>query len=150
MIRIPYSIFPVGPDKAPLVAGLQNKATRDGYTIAQWEAHGAVAWGIPCGAANSLFAIDLDVDKATGEPVVEAILKAMPRYAALLDHANVHTPSGGRHIYCEHFDGARNTANKIGLKIDRRGQGGYVVAPGSFVEGGSYLGHLPRLRTHSQ
>lgn len=143
MTRIPFNIFPVGPDKAPLVAGWQDKATRDGFTISQWEAHGAVAWGIPCGAANGLFVIDLDVDKTTGEPVGEASLKALPRYAGLLDRANVHTPSGGRHIYCQHFDGARNTTSKIGPKIDTRGQGGYVVAPGSWTEGGSYLGFFP-------
>jgi len=70
-------------------------------------------------------------------------LIAMPRYAALLDRANVHTPSGGRHIYCKHFDGARNTRSKIGAKIDMRGEGGYVVAPGSFTDGGSYIGFFP-------
>ncbi len=139
----PFAIFPVGPDKAPLIAGWQHKATRDGFTITQWEAHGAVAWGIPCGAGNGLFVIDLDIDKASGEPVGEASLIAMPRYAGLLDHANVHTPSGGRHIYCQHFDGARNTTSKIGPKIDTRGEGGYVVAPGSRTDGGGYHGTFP-------
>lgn len=142
-MSIPFHIFPVGPDKAPLVSGWQSKATRDGFTIAQWEAHGAVAWGIPCGESNGLFVIDLDVDKETGEAVGEASLKALPRYAGLLDHANVYTPSGGRHIYCQHFNGGRNTTSKIGPKIDTRGQGGYVVAPGSWTEGGSYLGFFP-------
>jgi hypothetical protein len=140
---IPFKIFPVGPDKAPLIAGWQAKATRDLHTIAQWQANGAQAWGIPCGAANGLFVIDLDLDKATGKLVGEASFKALPRYAALMDRANVHTPSGGRHIYCQHFDGARNTQNKIGLKIDTRGEGGYVVAPGSFTDGGSYIGFFP-------
>lgn len=142
-MRIPFSIFPVGPNKAPLVAGWQDKATRNGYTISQWEAQGAVAWGILCGAANGLFVIDLDVDKTTGELIGEASFKTLLRYSRLLDRANVHTPSGGRHIYCKHFDGARNTTNKIGPKIDTRGQGGYVVAPGSIVGGGSYAGHFP-------
>jgi hypothetical protein len=140
---IPFNIFPAGPDKAPLIAGWQTKATRDFHTISQWQANGAQAWGIPCGAVNGLFVIDLDLNKETGEPVGEASLKALPRYAALLDRANVYTPSGGRHIYCQHFDGGRNTANKIGPKIDTRGEGGYVVAPGSWTEGGSYLGFFP-------
>lgn len=142
-MNIPFNIFPVGPNKAPLVAGWQDKATRDGYIISQWEAQGADAWGIPCGAANGLFVIDLDVNKTTGELIGEASLNALLRYSGLLDRANVQTPSGGKHIYCKHFDGARNTTNKIGPKIDTRGQGGYVVAPGSFVEGGSYVGHFP-------
>lgn len=138
-----FNIFPVGPNKAPLVANWQGKATVDPDTIARWKSNGAKAWGIPCGAANGLFVIDLDVDKDTGEALGEASLKALPRYAGLLDHANVRTPSGGRHIYCKHFEGGRNTTSKICPKIDTRGEGGYVVAPGSLTQGGSYLGFLP-------
>ncbi|MEM1077959.1 MAG: bifunctional DNA primase/polymerase [Pseudomonadota bacterium] len=142
-MSIPFNIFPVGADKAPLVANWQGKATRDPDTIAQWKRQGCTAWGIPCGAVNKLFVIDLDVDKDTGERVGEASLAALKRYTDLIQHANVFTPSGGRHIYCQHFEGGRNTTSKIGPKIDTRGEGGYVVAPGSLVEGGSYLGRFP-------
>lgn len=142
-MKNPYKIFPVCPNKAPLIAGWQHKATCDVHTIAQWEANGAIAWGIPCGADNGLFVIDLDVDKVSGKLVGEDSLNALPRYARLLEKANVRTPSGGRHIYCQDFDGARNTTSKIGPKIDTRGQGGYVVAPGSSIAGGSYRGFFP-------
>lgn len=142
-MKNPFKIFPVGQDKAPLIKGWQDKATRDGCKIAEWEAQGAIAWGIPCGADNGLFVIDLDIDKANGEKVGEASLKTLPRYSRLLENANVQTPSGGRHIYCQHFDGARNTTSKIGPKIDTRGQGGYVVAPGSKIKDGAYLGIFP-------
>lgn len=144
-MKSPYKIFPVGPNKAPLISGWQDKATDDGNTIAQWKANGAVAWGIPCGPENGLFVIDLDIDKNSGEPVGQATLKAMPRYSGLLNSANVRTPSGGRHIYCKHFDGGRNTTSKIGPKIDTRGQGGYVIAPGSITEGGCYEGTIPEI-----
>jgi len=63
--------------------------------------------------------------------------------ADILDHATVTTPSGGRHIYLTHFDGARNSQSKIGHKIDTRGEGGYVVAPGSLTKDGRYQGHFP-------
>lgn len=142
-MSIPFKIFPVGQDKAPLISGWQDKATRDTHTIHQWAANGARAWGIPCGADNGLFVIDLDVDKETGERIGRDSLLAMPRYAYLYDHAFVMTPSGGRHIYCQHFDGGRNTTSKIGPKIDTRGEGGYVVAPGSQVAGGLYAGSVP-------
>lgn len=141
--HIPFNIFPAGPDKAPLIPGWQSKATRDPHIIAQWQANGARAWGIPCGAANGLFVIDLDIDKATGQCAGEASLRAMPRYAGLLDRANVRTPSGGRHIYLRHFDGGRNSTSKIGPKIDTRGEGGFVVAPGSVTAGGTYQGEFP-------
>ncbi|SDE96529.1 Primase C terminal 2 (PriCT-2) [Paracoccus isoporae] len=143
-MNIPFNIFPVGPDKAPLVTGWQDKATKDTATIAQWQAQGARAWGIPTGARNGLFVIDLDVDKETGERIGRDSLLAMPRYASLYDHAYVMTPSGGRHIYCQHFEGARNSTSKIGPKIDTRGEGGYVVAPGSQVAGGFYAGSVPQ------
>lgn len=142
-MKYSLKIFPVGPNKAPLIAGWQQKATRDTHTIAQWKANGAAAWGIPCGADNGLFVIDLDVDKESGEPVGEASLMALPRYAGLLEKATVKTPSGGQHIYLKHFEGARNSTSKIGPKIDTRGQGGYVVAPGSKTEGGVYRGFVP-------
>lgn len=140
-----FKIFPVGPDKKPLISGWQAKATRDPHTIAQWGGQGAKAWGIPCGVENGLFVIDLDVDKESGEPIGEASLKNLPRYAGLLDKANVRTPTGGTHIYCKHFDGGRNTTSKIGPKIDTRGQGGYVIAPGSITERGCYEGGIPEI-----
>jgi hypothetical protein len=142
-MSIPFNIFPVGPHKRPLIEGWQDKATQDPETIAGWEAQGVRAWGIPTGARNGLFVIDLDVDKETGEAVGEASLRAMPRYARLLDCIAVSTPSGGKHIYCQHFEGARNSTSKIGPKIDTRGEGGYVVAPGSQIAGGFYAGSVP-------
>ena len=142
-ITIPFNVFPAGPDKAPLISAWQSRATRDPHTIAQWQANGVSAWGIPCGAANDLFVVDLDVDKDTGEQVGQASVLAMPRYAALLDKANVRTPSGGLHIYLKHFEGARNSTSKIGPKIDTRGEGGYVIAPGSVTAGGTYEGTFP-------
>ena len=42
-MSIPFNIFPVGPDKAPLLKGWQQRATRDPATIAHWEAQGARA-----------------------------------------------------------------------------------------------------------
>ncbi len=140
-----FKIFPVAPNKKPLISGWQEKATRKPDLIAQWEAQGARAWGIPCGADNGLFVIDLDVDKESGEPVGEASLKALPRYAGLLNNANVRTPTGGIHIYCKHFDGGRNTTSKIGPKIDTRGQGGYVIAPSSTTDSGYYEGTIPEV-----
>lgn len=139
----PFAIFPCGPDKAPLIRDWQTRATRDPAIIARWEAHGAKAFGIPTGTANGLFVIDLDVDKYTGETIGENSLIAMPRFAHLRDHACVITASGGLHIYCQHFEGARNTTSKIGPKIDTRGEGGYVVAPGSVTAGGHYHGAAP-------
>jgi hypothetical protein len=142
-MNIPFNIFPVGPDKRPMVTGWQEKATKDPVTIERWRTYGAQAWGIPCGATNDLFVIDLDIDKQTGDPIGEQSLRSLGRYDALLNFINVRTPSGGGHIYLKHFQGARNTTSKLGHKIDTRGEGGYVVAPGSSTDGGTYKGYCP-------
>ena len=54
----------------------------------------------------------------------------------------VRTPSGGRHIYYvvpEDWAGkVRNSASKIAKGVDIRGEGGYVVGPGSEIDGTLY------------
>lgn len=144
-MNIPYHIFPVGPHKRPLIKDWQTNATMDPDQIAAWKAQGVKAWGIPTGARNGLFVIDLDVNKNTGERLGELMFKEAPNYAHLLKHINVRTPSGGAHMYFQHFDGARNTTGKLGPKVDTRGEGGYVIAPGSVTEGGTYEGRCPPL-----
>lgn len=51
----------------------------------------------------------------------------------------VETPTGGRHIYLMMESGdLRNSAGKIGHGLDIRGAGGFVVAPGSTIDGKPY------------
>ncbi|MFJ6083546.1 bifunctional DNA primase/polymerase [Streptomyces sp. NPDC092369] len=52
----------------------------------------------------------------------------------------VKTPSGGTHLYYDAPEGEppRNTAGKLGWKVDTRAAGGYVVAAGSIVNGRPY------------
>jgi Bifunctional DNA primase/polymerase, N-terminal len=56
------------------------------------------------------------------------------------DTLTVITPSGGRHLYFRMPPGIylRNTAGRLGWKIDTRGHGGFVVAPGSLRRDGRY------------
>ncbi|MET8433665.1 bifunctional DNA primase/polymerase [Streptomyces sp900116325] len=58
----------------------------------------------------------------------------------------VKTPSGGMHLYYAAPDDAelRNTAGKLGWKIDTRAHGGYVVAAGSTITGK----HVPYTTVH--
>lgn len=58
-----------------------------------------------------------------------------------LDTLTVSTPSGGLHLYYRAPEQAalRNTAGtRLGWKIDTRAHGGYVLAPGSIVDGRTY------------
>jgi len=64
---------------------------------------------------------------------------------------SAHTPSGGLHLYFTAPDQPLgNTAGKLGLAIDTRGDGGYVVGPGSVCRNVYYaisdrnpVSHLP-------
>jgi hypothetical protein len=59
-----------------------------------------------------------------------------------LDAYTVNTGRGGMHLYFRQPPGEplRNTAGRLGWLIDTRGAGGYVVGPGSVVDGRPYSG----------
>jgi len=52
----------------------------------------------------------------------------------------VRTPSGGTHLYFKlpPEEEVTNSVSKLGRGIDVRGKGGYVVAPGSTIDGKVY------------
>jgi len=135
-----YRVFPCRANKAPRNTGWQQQATTDPTQIEQWLADGVRVFGLPTGAENNLFVLDLDTDKQTGTRIGEVAALELPWGDALLALPHTTTPTGGRHIYFRHFDGARNTQGRLGQGIDTRGEGGYVVAPGSQSMAGKYRG----------
>ena len=125
-------MFPCRQDKRPLVSGGFKSATSDPAKVAEyWDRWPDALIGMPTGERSGIFALDLDVDRDTGEHVGEASLAAVG-LAEVLDGAiEVRTPSGGRHFYFRHNGELRNSAGRLGRKIDVRGEGGYVCVPGS-------------------
>jgi hypothetical protein len=145
-----WHVFPCAPrSKRPALKGnWQDLATTDSDQIRAWWAGQAYNIGIACGPSG-LVVIDLDVagrgDPATGPggPYSgEASLKLLAqvhgqRYPA--GTYTVDTPSGGRHLYfAAPATPVRNSAGKIGPRIDIRADGGYVVGAGSMIGAGSY------------
>ncbi|HTK63041.1 MAG TPA: bifunctional DNA primase/polymerase [Pseudonocardia sp.] len=143
-------VFPVTPlGKVPAITRWEQRATRDRRQLATW-------WTRPfnIGAAvgrSNLVVIDLDVARddedrpaefagATGGRDVLAMLAARAGHPAPFDTYTVSTPSGGSHLYYRAPAGRRlrNTSAVLGFKIDSRGQGGFVVAPGSVGRHGRY------------
>jgi RecA/RadA recombinase len=93
--------------------------------------------GIATGASSGVFVVDLDVKNGIdGRVSLMGMGDVPPTYT-------VGTPSGGFHLYYQHpgFP-VRNSgpkSNPLGAGIDVRGDGGYVVAPGSpHKSGGVY------------
>lgn len=136
--RAGFPVFPCGQDKRPLTPHGFKDATADLQAVAAfWQAHPKALVGLPTGAASGLFVVDLDVDKETGEPVGESSLAALGLTSLIGTVPTVATPSGGRHLYFRDC-GLGNSTSKLGPKIDTRGTGGYVIAPGSVTVNGAY------------
>ncbi|GGT62463.1 bifunctional DNA primase/polymerase [Streptomyces lateritius] len=100
--------------------------------------------GIATGPAG-LLVVDLDTVKAKdvkGTPDGATSLEALCERAGQAVPATyrVRTAGGGEHLYFAAQDGVRlrSTASRLAPKVDTRGWGGYVVAPGSTLPSGSY------------
>jgi len=92
-------------------------------------------YGIPTGSTNGFFVLDLDVKEDRNG--IQALLE-LAAGKPLPDTAAVLTPSGGVHLYWRLPPGAW-VPNRRGLVpgVDVRGEGGYVVGPGSPHKNGS-------------
>jgi len=88
-------------------------------------------WALDCGKSN-IFVIDLDVKE--NKNGIETWRTLFPEES---DSFTVRTASGGRHIY--YYGRGKNSVDGLGIGIDTRGDGGYVLLPGSVVNGsGAY------------
>lgn len=152
LVAAGISVIPVSMDgtKRPAFASLPKDADGNA-TWAPFKSRLAtdpelVAWfakpkgiGIVAGkVSGSLEILDIESESAAADwarhviatPIGEELLHRLPR---------VVTPSGGWHIYyrCSEIEGNQKLArtllpdNKIQTVIETRGEGGYVIAPGS-------------------
>ncbi|MFA7765392.1 bifunctional DNA primase/polymerase [Streptomyces sp. NRRL S-448] len=148
-----WHVFPLIPgDKRPAIRNWPERATIDPRRIARCWNHAPYNIGIATGPSN-LVVVDLDIAKTPDDlPPAEwacpGIRHGRDVFLALCqqhtgraefdpDTHTVTTTSGGHHLY---FTAPadielRNTAGKIGWKIDTRAQGGYVVGAGSTITG---------------
>lgn len=140
-----YRVFPCAPDKSPRIKGWQRNATTDPAVIAAWSRQWPAAMvGVPTGEAQGLFVLDVDVK---GNVDGFASLKAL---GITLPVTRTHrTRSGGLHYLFKFPKGENLTisAGKLGEGLDTRGNGGYVIWPGSpgyTVENDAPIADMPR------
>ena len=107
-------------------------AKKDG-SASMWERWPNDGFGIATGKRSGIWV--LDVDPRNGGDETLALLEQ--KHAVLPPTIQVTTGSGGTHYYFK-YPGIdyRNTAGKFGRGLDTRGDGGYVVAPGSIHKTG--------------
>lgn len=139
-----YHIFPLVPGgKTPALTGnWQNAATREPRTLQRWFARSNCNIAVAC-EPSGIFAIDLDTAKPGADGPIHGIetLRTLAEGRDLPRTLTVATPSGGTHLYYRQpTNGSllRNSARRLGPLIDTRGIGGYLVAPGSRIDGVSY------------
>ncbi|HET9168443.1 MAG TPA: bifunctional DNA primase/polymerase [Actinospica sp.] len=144
-----FALFPLRPGtKVPAVPrDWEHAATTSPLRLRQLGSGPHANHGIACGPSD-LVVLDLDVAKgeqARAEGATDGwrVLQelAAEHEGELPRTYTVQTPSGGRHLYFRPpVDGPapRNTVRRLGPLIDTRGAGGYVVAPGSRVDGVEY------------
>ncbi|HUN31802.1 MAG TPA: bifunctional DNA primase/polymerase [Trebonia sp.] len=145
-----WHVFPCAPgSKRPALKGnWQDLATTDADRIRSWWAGQEYNIGIACGP-SALVVVDLDVASGreparrpdgpgSGMASLELLCRVHgQRYPAAT--YTVDTPSGGCHLYFSAPAAVvRNSAGKIGPRIDIRADGGYVVGAGSRTTAGRY------------
>lgn len=114
-----FSVIPAGRDKLPLVKWKEFQTRRPSVEeIGKWF-QGSANVAVVTGAISGIAV--LDADDAATVSWCEANLPRTP---------TVET-ARGRHYYFRFAPGLKNAVSVNGHKLDVRGEGGYVIGPGS-------------------
>jgi Bifunctional DNA primase/polymerase, N-terminal/AAA domain len=95
--------------------------------------HSEANVGIPTGAVNGFFALDVDTVDGHNKDGFASLEALEAQRGILPDTLQAESPSGSRHYLFKHPPGVRiaNSAGKVAPGIDIRGDGGMIVAPPS-------------------
>lgn len=139
--------------KAPVLVGWQKVATSDITQLEKWAAqYPRCNWGMATGEASGVVAID--VDGFEGRSSLASLERQGLTLPATLTVTTGRT-DGGEHRYYRMPSGAdirNDQSGKIGLHIDVRGTGGFVVCPPSvhasgeqyrFIDPDALIAELP-------
>ena len=135
-----FYIFPCRVNsKLPVHKGWQDRATRDETQIRKW-------WGnhdYNIGIFTSKFKDDqslvvVDIDTKKGKRGDESILNLELSGSIFPTTIENSTPSGGRHLVYSCATPLRQGTDVIGSGLDIRSKGGYIVGPGSSLDGKFY------------
>ncbi|WP_427115600.1 bifunctional DNA primase/polymerase [Pseudarthrobacter scleromae] len=145
-----YRVFPLWPDgKNPLIgkagggSGFKDATTDPDQVQAWWTKTPRANIGIAAGLSG-LIIPDLDVKKGDDGPGnYRQLLSEHGLNPTDLEPVVVTTASGGFHHYYRGVPVPDRTKIRVG--VDLRSDGGYVVAPGSVVNGKRYVGDLPHV-----
>ena len=128
-------VFPCEPGaKRPLTRNGYWDATTDRRTIERWWERWTTAnVGLPTGKESGIVVLDVDVEDGG----LESLARLEREGAPVPKTARTRTGGGGIHFFFRYPGGTeiRNNAGLLGLGLDVRGEGGYVVVPPSRTQG---------------
>lgn len=129
-----FSVFPLVPNaKNPAIKNWQNLATSDKKQVQKWWSNGS-DYNIGVLTEN-LLVVDVDPRSGGFESFAELKLADdVPNTAISI------TRSGGMHLVYRlpERTTVKGGVHKFGQGVDVKARGGYIVAPGSTVGGGTY------------
>lgn len=131
-----FYVFPIQPDSKvpPQNLAWREESTCDAEKIQKWwQQNKEYNIGLDTGKSG-LYVIDVDAKEGKKG---DASFRELDMVFGFPDTFLVATPSGGFHLYYW-GQGFRNTASRLAPDIDTRGEGGYVLAPGSTINGKAY------------
>jgi RecA-family ATPase len=139
-------VFPLHVNsKKPAIERWEQLATRDPATIERWWTQQNYNIGIATGRADDdpdgPEWVGFDYDCKKGQQGLQTLAKH--RLLGLVDTLRVRSPSNGEHAYFVRRNGTGEIKNSVkdieaAPGVDIRGWHGYLVAPGSVVDGKVY------------
>ena len=144
LARSGKQVFPCEPrGKKPACAHGLNDATSALTVIERW-------WredpyyniGLATGLPSGVLVLDVDVHKHTGETVgADSLRELEAKHGPLPPTIKAFTPRGGEHDYFRWPEGrdVRCSTGRLGVGLDIRAAGGYVIAPPSIGQTGAYV-----------
>lgn len=136
-----WPVFPCNTAKSPRTPHGFHDATCEQDTIrAWWERWPSASIGLPTGAVSGTVVVDVDTYRG-GDESLHALFMG---YAPFPETVQSLTGGGGIHYFFVH-PGLRipPSANKLGVGVDIRGDGGYVILPPSpHLSGRAYAWEL--------
>lgn len=127
-----FNVFPIVPNaKNPLIESWQNLATQDAAQIDAWWTEWPDA-NIG-GSTNDLIVIDVD-PRHEGDKTFE-LIAAIEEFPKTTRSS---TQGGGDHIIYAAPYPVKGGTNKLGKGVDVKARGGYILLPGSTIDGRPY------------
>lgn len=136
MLNRGYKVFPIiQNEKIPAVPKWQTWAQQcSKETILEYsKKHPLSNWGIACGPSGLIV---LDVDTKNGKTGPDSLCALEEMYGPIPKTFTVLTPTNAPHYYLRGL--SRSTVQFLGPGLDTRSKGGYVVCPGSVINGKKY------------